>query len=76
MKMMKNKYIIAEYDLEDNIIDCYENYEELAKKWTTSVKSLRCEVSRIKSGKINCCYDKIRNIPVRLYKIEMGEKDE
>ena len=73
---MKNKYIIAEYDLEDNIIDYYETYEEIARRWNTTVESLRCEVSRIKSGKINCCYDKEKRIPVRLYKIEMGEKDE
>ena len=76
VKKMKNKFFIAEYDLEDHILDYYESYEELSDRWNTTVESIRCEISRIKNGKINCCYDKIRNIPVRLYKIELGEKDE
>ena len=73
---MKNKFILAEYDLDDNLIDYYENYKEISLKWKTSVESVRCEVSRFKNNKINCIYDKVRKIPCKLYKIRLGDRDE
>lgn len=68
--------IIAEYDLEDNIIDFFENYKILAATFETTVKSIQCTVCRIKKGEVDKTYDKSKDMWVRLYRINVEDDED
>ena len=53
-----NKFTIAMYDLEDNLITVFESYRECAKYFKTSVKSIHCYICRSQKGKIDKKYNK------------------
>lgn len=65
--------MIAMYDLEDNLITVFDNYDECAKYFNTSKKSLECYICRSKKGIV----DKKRDGKnwCRLFKIDEREEE-
>lgn len=68
--------IIAEYDLEDNIIDFFENYKELALTFQTTVESVTSIVCKMKKGKVDKTYDKSKDMWVRLYRVNVKDDED
>lgn len=59
--------MIVMYDLEDNLITIFNTYKECAKYFDTSVKSIRCYISRNKKGTVDKKRDKKNQQWVRLF---------
>lgn len=51
-KLYKGKYFLAVYDLDDNLIDTFDNCHQLASWLHTTVASAACSVGRCLNGHI------------------------
>lgn len=60
--------MIAMYDLEDNLITCFESYKECAEYFETSVKCIYCYICRNRKGKVD--KKRFRGNWYRLFKVD------
>ena len=65
----KDKYILALYDVEDNLVDVFDNIHQLSEWLDSCVESVSCSVSRILKGSIN--YMIYKNQKFKVYAIEI-----
>ena len=68
----KDRYILALYDIEDNLIQVFDNIHQLADWLDSCVKSISCSVSRMLSGGINYMFHKNQKYKVHAIEIKKG----
>lgn len=66
---------ICEYDLEGNYLRSFKDYKEAAEKLNTSKRLLQSVICRIKQGKQEYYEDKVWNIKVKLYQVNVKESE-
>lgn len=67
---------ICEYDLEGNYLRSFKDYKEAAEKLNTSRRTLQSVICRIKQGKQEYYEDKVWNIKVKLYQVNVLESED
>lgn len=66
---------ICEYDLEGNYLRSFKDYKEAARMLNTTPRILQSVICRIKQGKQEYYEDKVWNIKVKLYQVNVLESE-
>lgn len=74
-KYYKDKYILALYDVEDNLVDVFDNIHQLSDWLECCVESVSSSVSRMLSGGINYMFHKNQRYKVYAIEIKRGVKN-
>ena len=68
-KYYKGKYMLALYDVNDNIIQVFDNCHQLANYFDTTYDAIVAGVGRVLSG--YCKYLLKKNVRYKIYAIEV-----
>ena len=71
-KYYKDRFILALYDVEDNLVDVFDNIHQLSDWLECCVESVSSSVSRMLSGGTNYMFHKNQKFKVYAIEIKKG----